>query len=58
MSIPEGFLILTDRVNRLLLDDAREKIEDFRWEYNHFRPHRSIKSFSKFSSLQCGSFML
>jgi hypothetical protein len=30
MSIPEGFLILTDRVNRLLLDDAREKIEDFR----------------------------
>ncbi|WP_426292580.1 integrase core domain-containing protein [Dyadobacter endophyticus] len=23
----------------LSLDDAREKIEDFRWEYNHFRPH-------------------
>jgi putative transposase len=26
----------------LSLDDAREKIEDFRWEYNHFRPHSAL----------------
>jgi putative transposase len=26
----------------LPLDDAREKIEDFRWEYNHFRPHSAL----------------
>lgn len=24
------------------LNDAREKIEDFRWEYNHFRPHSAL----------------
>lgn len=26
----------------LSLDDARQKIEDFRWEYNHFRPHSAL----------------
>lgn len=26
----------------LSLEDAAKKIEDFRWEYNHFRPHSSI----------------
>lgn len=26
----------------LSLDDVREKIEDFRWEYNHFRPHSAL----------------
>jgi len=26
----------------LYLEDAAKKIEDFRWEYNHFRPHSSI----------------
>ncbi|WP_374759748.1 integrase core domain-containing protein [Dyadobacter chenwenxiniae] len=24
------------------MDDAMEKIEDFRWEYNHVRPHRAL----------------
>jgi hypothetical protein len=24
------------------LEDAAKKIEDFSWEYNHFRPHSSI----------------
>jgi putative transposase len=26
----------------LSLDDVRVKIEDFRWEYNHFRPHSTL----------------
>lgn len=26
----------------LSLDDAREKIEDLRWEYNHFRPRSAL----------------
>jgi putative transposase len=26
----------------LSLENAAKKIEDFRWEYNHFRPHSSI----------------
>jgi putative transposase len=26
----------------LSLEDVRKKIEDFRWEYNHFRPHSSL----------------
>ena len=26
----------------LSLDDVRRKIEDFRWEYNHFRPHSTL----------------
>jgi len=28
--------------NKEFLDDAGEKIEDFRWEYNHFRPHSAL----------------
>ncbi len=30
----------------LSLEDAVKKIEDFRWEYNHFRPHSSINDFT------------
>jgi putative transposase len=30
----------------LSLDDAREKIEDWRWEYNHFRPHSTLDDLS------------
>lgn len=26
----------------LSLEDAREKTENYRWEYNHFRPHSSL----------------
>ena len=26
----------------LSLEDAREKIENFSWEYNHYRPHSSL----------------
>jgi putative transposase len=26
----------------LSLEDAAKKIEDFRWEYNYFRPHISM----------------
>jgi putative transposase len=26
----------------LSLDDARQKIEDWRFEYNHFRPHSAL----------------
>lgn len=28
------------------LEDAKKKIEDWRWEYNHFRPHSSIGDIS------------
>ena len=30
----------------LSLEDAREKIEQWRWEYNHFRPHSSLDNFT------------
>jgi putative transposase len=30
----------------LSLEDAREKIEEWRWEYNHFRPHSSLEDLS------------
>jgi len=30
----------------LSLEDAREKTEDWRWEYNHFRPHSSLDDLS------------
>ena len=30
----------------LSMEDAREKIETCRWEYNHFRPHRSLSDLS------------
>ena len=26
----------------LSLEDAEEKIENYRWEYNHYRPHSSL----------------
>jgi putative transposase len=30
----------------LSMDDAKEKIEDWRWEYNHFRPHSTLDDLS------------
>jgi putative transposase len=30
----------------LSLEDAQEKMEDWRWEYNHFRPHSSLNDLS------------
>ena len=30
----------------LSLEDASEKIEEWRWEYNHFRPHSSLNDLS------------
>jgi putative transposase len=30
----------------LSLEDAQEKIEDWRWEYNHFRPRSSLNDLS------------
>ena len=31
----------------LFLADAAKKIEDFRWEYNHFRLHNSINDLTR-----------
>jgi putative transposase len=41
----------------LSLEDAAKKIEDWRWEYNHFRPHSSLDDFSpqEFIKLQAAS---
>lgn len=38
----------------LSLEDAEEKIENYRWEYNHFRPHSSLNDLTpkEFINLQ------
>lgn len=38
----------------LSMEDAREKIENFRWEYNHYRPHSSLNDLTpkEFINLQ------